>query len=108
LIAACSTVLPAVFTLPLVLRLAVGVSAARDAAMAQVFKNGLNCARVSQVKAFLEGLGVGTRFEDYGVSPAESERMIASAMQGVRGRIFIGAKRRSRVNAARWVDLPDL
>ena len=40
---------------------------------------------------FLEGLGVSTRFESYGVSQAESEAMIATALDGVRGKNFIGA-----------------
>jgi alcohol dehydrogenase YqhD (iron-dependent ADH family) len=39
---------------------------------------------------FLEGLGVSTRFETYGVTEAESARMIASALDGVRGKNFIG------------------
>lgn len=77
------------FTLPLVLRRAIGASAARDAAMAQVFDNGLDGAP-ELLEAFLEGLGVATRFEDYGVARAESERLIAAAMQGVRGKNFIG------------------
>ena len=39
---------------------------------------------------FLEGLGVSTRFESYGVTEAESARMITSALDGVRGKNFIG------------------
>lgn len=42
---------------------------------------------------FLERLGVSTRFESYGVAPAESERMIAAALDGVRDKNFIGAAR---------------
>lgn len=38
----------------------------------------------------LEGLGVSTRFESYAVSEAESERMITAALDGVRGKNFIG------------------
>ena len=39
---------------------------------------------------FLEGLGVSTRFESYGVTEAESARMITNALDGVRGKNFIG------------------
>jgi len=40
---------------------------------------------------FLEGLGVSTRFESYGVVAGEPERMVRDALEGVRGRNFIGA-----------------
>jgi len=39
---------------------------------------------------FLEGLGVSTRFESYGVTESESARMITNALDGVRGKNFIG------------------
>jgi hypothetical protein len=37
-------------------------------------------------------LGVRTEFEDYGVTAAEAEAMIDDAMQGPRGRNFIGSQ----------------
>jgi len=40
---------------------------------------------------FLEGLGVSTRFESYGVAAGEPERMVRDALEGVRGKNFIGA-----------------
>jgi len=40
---------------------------------------------------FLEELGVSTRFETYGVAPGEPERMVRDALEGVRGKNFIGA-----------------
>jgi len=43
------------------------------------------------LRAFLESLGVSPRFETYGVSADESARMIADALEGPRGRNFIGA-----------------
>lgn len=78
------------FTLPLVLRRALGASAERDAVLARVFDVPL--AEAPQfLTAFIEGLGVSTRFESYGVSEAQSLTMITHALDGVRGKNFIGA-----------------
>jgi alcohol dehydrogenase YqhD (iron-dependent ADH family) len=44
-----------------------------------------------RLTAFLEGLGVSTRFAAYGVDGGEEARMIGAALDGVRGRNFIGA-----------------
>ncbi len=78
------------FTLPLVLRRAAGADAGRDAVLARVFDVPL--AEAADFLAdFLERLGVSTRFESYGVSEAESRRMIVQALDGVRGKNFIGA-----------------
>jgi hypothetical protein len=78
------------FTLGMVLQRAIGASAERDAVLARVFDVPLARAP-SLLNEFLEGLGVSTRFEDYGVSDAESARMVANALDGVRGKNFIGA-----------------
>ena len=78
------------FTLPLVLKRALGADAGRDAVLARVF----DCKLIEApafLTAFLEQLGVSTRFETYGVSAAESEKMIVNALDGVRGKNFIGA-----------------
>jgi phosphonate metabolism-associated iron-containing alcohol dehydrogenase len=77
------------FTLPMVLERAAGRDPGRDAVLAQVFDGDLAGAP-AKLRAFLEGVGVNTRFEDYGVSQDESSRMIAHALEGVRGRNFIG------------------
>ncbi len=77
------------FTLAMVLRRAIGASAERDAVLARVFDVALAQAP-DVLRDFLEGLGVSTRFESYGVSQAESARMITDALDGVRGRNFIG------------------
>lgn len=78
------------FTLPLVLRRALGVCAERDAVLARVFDVPL--AEAPQfLTDFIEGLGVSTRFESYGVSEAQSLAMITHALDGVRGKNFIGA-----------------
>jgi phosphonate metabolism-associated iron-containing alcohol dehydrogenase len=78
------------FTLPLVLERARGRDAARDATLAQVFDCPLAEAG-DRLRVFLESLGVSPRFESYGVDAGESTRMIAAALQGPRGRNFIGA-----------------
>jgi len=77
------------FTLAMVLQRALGIDPARDAVLARVFDVPLEQAPAF-LGAFLEQLGVSTRFETYGVSAEESQRMIASALDGVRGKNFIG------------------
>ncbi len=77
------------FTLGMVLQRAIGASAERDAVLARVFEVPLGRAP-ALLDAFLEGLGVSTRFESYGVGADESARMIANALEGVRGRNFVG------------------
>ena len=78
------------FTLPLVLERAIGRCADRDAVLGRVFDVPLARAP-EQLAAWLESLGVSTRFESYGVATGESRAMIASALEGARGRNFIGA-----------------
>jgi alcohol dehydrogenase class IV len=77
------------FTLPLVLRRALGADPRRDAVLGRVFDGALADAPAF-LTSFLEGLGVSTRFESYGVSQEESLKMIAQALDGVRGKNFIG------------------
>jgi alcohol dehydrogenase class IV len=77
------------FTLGMVLKRAIGKNAERDAVLARVFDVPL-AAAPAVLHDFLEGLGVSTRFESYGVSEDESARMITSALDGVRGKNFIG------------------
>jgi phosphonate metabolism-associated iron-containing alcohol dehydrogenase len=79
------------FILPLVLGLAWGRDETRDRTLHQVFGNDLALAQV-QLRSFLHGLGVKTDFADYGVSAAEAEQIIAYALQGARGKNFIGAQ----------------
>ncbi len=71
---------------------ALGADARRDAVLAEVFDGPLAEAPAA-LADFLERLGVSTRFESYGVAEAESQRMIAAALDGVRGKNFIGAAR---------------
>jgi phosphonate metabolism-associated iron-containing alcohol dehydrogenase len=78
------------FTLPMVLGRALGKNPERDAVLARVFDVPLAEAE-GALHRFLEGLGVSTRFESYGVTAADSERMVVQALDGVRGKNFIGA-----------------
>jgi phosphonate metabolism-associated iron-containing alcohol dehydrogenase len=78
------------FTLPMVLERALGVNADRDAVLASVFDGDLAGASRRLAK-FLESVGVATEFRAYGVSDEDSRRMVAQALEGVRGRNFIGA-----------------
>jgi phosphonate metabolism-associated iron-containing alcohol dehydrogenase len=78
------------FTLPMVMQRALGVDPARDAVLAAVFDGDLDGAP-ARLGAFIRSLGVGTEFADYRVDPADAHRMVEEAMDGVRGRNFIGA-----------------
>ncbi|WP_311220784.1 MULTISPECIES: iron-containing alcohol dehydrogenase PsrA [unclassified Acidovorax] len=86
------------FPLPLVLARAIGRDAARDAVLQQAL--GPLTDAPGRLSAFVEGLGVGTRFADYGVSDAEAERMVAHALTGARGRNFIGSASALEAEAA--------
>ena len=77
------------FTLPMVLARALHADPARDAVLSRVFDVPLDDAP-AHLEAFLARLGVSTRFADYGVSADEERRMISAALDGVRGRNFIG------------------
>jgi hypothetical protein len=57
----------------------------------QVFDGDLANAP-ARLRHFLESVGVATEFSAYGVDDDESRRMVAQALDGVRGRNFIGAR----------------
>ena len=78
------------FTLPMVLGRAVGADPGRDAVLAQVFDVPLRDAP-AVLGEFLRGMGVSTDFASYGVSAEEAQRMVVNALDGVRGKNFIGA-----------------
>ena len=80
------------FTLPMVLERAVGADPGRDAVLASIFDGDLAGAP-RRLREFLRAVGVKTEFADYGVDEADSRRMVAHAMEGVRGKNFIGAGR---------------
>ena len=78
------------FTLPLVLEKAWARSADRDRTLQQLFGPDLQ-AGTRRLRDFLQSLGVKTEFADYGVADGEAAAMIARAMDGARGKNFIGA-----------------
>lgn len=78
------------FTLPMVLERAIGRDAGRDAVLAAVFDGDLAQAP-GRLRDFLERAGVATEFSAYGVEEADSRRMVTQALDGVRGKNFIGA-----------------
>lgn len=79
------------FTLPLVLGLAWGHDVTRDRTLQRVFGEDLPKAQ-QQLREFLHALGVKTEFADYGVSAQDAEDIIHLAMQGARGKNFIGSQ----------------
>lgn len=79
------------FTLPMVLERAVGADPRRDAVLAEIFDGDLAGAP-RRLREFLRAVGVKTEFADYGVDEKESMRMVAHALEGVRGKNFIGAR----------------
>ncbi|MEZ0308875.1 MAG: iron-containing alcohol dehydrogenase PsrA [Ramlibacter sp.] len=82
------------FPLPMVLQRAIGRRADRDAVLREAL--GVPLVEAPQYLAnFIEGLGVKTRFADYGVSAEEAERMVLHAQGGARGKNFIGTLQES-------------
>lgn len=79
------------FTLPLVLGLAWGHDQERDQTLQRLFGNDLVKAQ-GQLRDFLHSLGVRTEFADYGVAAEDAEAIIQYALQGARGKNFIGAR----------------
>ncbi|MGB3069058.1 MAG: iron-containing alcohol dehydrogenase PsrA [Ottowia sp.] len=76
------------FPLPMVLERAIGRNARRDAVLAQAL--GPLAGAPERLAAFIERLGVKTRFVDYGVTDEQAEQMVAFALTGARGKNFIG------------------
>ena len=79
------------FTLPMVLERAAGADAGRDAVLAAIFDGDLAGAP-RKLREFLARVGVKTEFSDYGVTDEDSRRLVAQALDGVRGKNFIGAR----------------
>ncbi|WNJ88501.1 iron-containing alcohol dehydrogenase PsrA [Bosea sp. 685] len=77
------------FSLPMVMRWAMGVQPQCDAALRRVFGPDLE-AGAERLTAFLHDLGVKTEPSAYGVSPADWNRLVDKALEGERGRNFIG------------------
>jgi phosphonate metabolism-associated iron-containing alcohol dehydrogenase len=77
------------FPLPMVLERAIGRRADRDAVLERAL--GPLDAAPQRLAAFIEALGVKTRFADYGVSDEQAQQMVAHALAGARGKNFIGS-----------------
>lgn len=77
------------FPLPMVLELAIGQRADRDQVLEQALGAPLADAP-RRLSAFIESLGVKTRFADYGVGEEEARKMVLHAQGGARGKNFIG------------------
>jgi alcohol dehydrogenase len=79
------------FCLPAVMRWAIGADAACDAALRRIFDTDLERG-IDQLARFLQSIGVSTSPADYGVSAREWDVLVDNAMQGERGRNFIGRR----------------
>ena len=77
------------FSLPAVMRWSIGVDPTCDANLKRIFGPDLD-AGVSTLRAFLEGLGVSTNPESYGVDTSGWRSLVEKASNGERGRNFIG------------------
>jgi phosphonate metabolism-associated iron-containing alcohol dehydrogenase len=77
------------FTLPMVWTMAVGHSAERDRLLGEIFFTP-PLVGAERLHRLLVRLGVATNFADYGVGVREAAEMLRDAMDGVRGRNFIG------------------
>ena len=81
------------FSLPLVMRSAIGADAACDAALRRIFGEDLDAAP-GFLEGFLGSLGVSVDAADYGVAASEWRALVEVALDGHRGRNFIGSKER--------------
>jgi alcohol dehydrogenase YqhD (iron-dependent ADH family) len=72
----------------MVLERAIGQRADRDTVLALALGQPLHEAP-ARLAAFIEGLGVKTRFADCGVDDEQAVHMVNHAMTGARGRNFI-------------------
>jgi alcohol dehydrogenase class IV len=79
------------FSLPMVMRGAIGVSRECDAALQRIFGADLERG-ARQLEALLQELGVATDVTQHGVSAADWERLIDAAFAGDRGRNYIGRR----------------
>ena len=84
------------FSLPTVMRWAMGADPQCDEALRRIFGPDLE-AGAQRLTAFLQGLGVKTDPSAYGISAIEWTRLVDKALKGERGRNFIG---RQTVKAA--------
>ncbi len=79
------------FSLPDVMRSAIGADPECDNALRKIFGPHLE-AGADNLAAFIDGLGVSTNHADHGVSGTEWSAWIEDAIDGDRGRNFIGGR----------------
>jgi alcohol dehydrogenase len=79
------------FSLPTVMRWAMGADPQCDAVLRRIFGPDLE-AGAQRLTAFLQGLGVKTDPSVYGVSSSDWARLVDKALEGERGRNFIGRR----------------
>jgi alcohol dehydrogenase len=77
------------FSLPIVMGWAMGNDPQCDAALRRIFGSDLN-EGIRKLRTFLESIGVKTDPAAYGVSPSEWARLVEKALEGERGKNFIG------------------
>ncbi|HEX2113145.1 MAG TPA: iron-containing alcohol dehydrogenase PsrA [Alphaproteobacteria bacterium] len=79
------------FSLPMVMRGAIGVSRDCDAALQRIFGADLERG-ARQLEALLHGLGIATDVTQHGVAAEDWERLVDAAFAGDRGRNYIGRR----------------
>lgn len=79
------------FTLPQVWRLALGHDGERDEVLSRVFDGASAAEGADRLQAFLANLDVATDFAAYGIDSGRARMLLERALQGKRGRNFIGA-----------------
>lgn len=79
------------FSLPAVMRSVIGHDEACDGALRRIFGSDLIAGAV-KLESFLTSLGVSTRATDYGVTQENWVSAIEAALDGERGRNFIGTR----------------
>lgn len=87
------------FCLPAVMRSVIGQDAACDRALTRIFGTDL-AAGADRLEAFLIDQGISTRATDYGVTHENWLTAIDDALNGERGRNFIGTRETFLSNAA--------
>ena len=81
------------FSLPLVMRAAIGVDADCDAALQTIFGPDLE-AGAAHLSDFLAGLGVSVDPADHGVAAQEWRGIVGRAFSGERGKNYVGTRER--------------
>lgn len=81
------------FSLPLVMRAAIGVDADCDVALQTIFGPDLE-AGAERLAEFLAGLGVSVDPADHGVAEPEWREIVEGAFAGARGQNYIGTRER--------------